>query len=99
MIIKMLVFETLEKVNSLPWNPIWAALPAVKPLDQLWLPPPVLTVAVLTQYTLSGKDTISLRFSPACARGPSWVFEFRFVPCIFFWKMYIFPNKNFYSNT
>lgn len=89
---------TLEKVNSLPWNPIWAALPAAQLLDQLRLHPPALTIAVLTQYAVSGKGTISSLFSPACARGPSWVFEYKFVPCIFFWKMYVYPNENFYSD-
>ena len=99
MIIKMPVFETLKKANSPPWNPHWAALPAAKPLAQLLLPPPVLTLAVPTQYAVCGKGTISLLFSPSCARGPLQVFEFKIVSFILFWKMYISHNKNFYLDT
>lgn len=89
MIIKMPVFETLKKVNSPPWDPLWAALPTVQPLAQLQLPPPVLTLAVLTQYTVSERGTISLLFSPSRARGPSQVFEFKIVSFILLKNVHI----------
>jgi hypothetical protein len=95
MILKMPVFETLEKINSPPWNPLWAALPAVQPLAELHLPPPALTLAVLTQYTVSGKGTISLLFSPSHARGPSRVFQFKIVSLIPFEKCTYFLTKTF----
>jgi len=39
----------------------------------------MLTLAVLIQYTVSGKGTLSSLFSPSRAKGPSQVFEFKII--------------------